>query len=466
MDMNLGLTTTLKQEQTLTPQMLQSLALLPMPILELKAHIQEEIQSNPALEIPDTEFQFQAQSQNTETRVIDDRLDDADSSYYESTSFENPSFDPEASDRKQMLIENTALDGETLKEHLEKQIGELQICDSERSNAILLVSNLNSDGFFILPLETLFENTNATKEEIDKAVALVQSLDPAGVCVSDFRQSLILQAKLSGMAEQDLKVFSEMVNNHLEKLKNGKFKEVSVSLHVPEEDVMTLFSILKSFTPYPGANFGSDGEKYIEPDLSIHVVDGSLIVDLNKSDIPQLVVSQEFQDLAAELKGPDAKEASSYISKSIRDANQLIQQVNMRFDTLYKAACAIADIQSEFFFNGPRYLKTMTLRDVAERIGVHEATMSRLAQSKYIETDFGLFQLKYFFSQGVPAASDSSETVSRNVVKEMIREIISEKGALSDQKISDLLLEKGVKCARRTVSKYRAELNIDSSYSR
>ena len=124
------------------------------------------------------------------------------------------------------------------------------------------------------------------------------------------------------------------------------------------------------------------------------------------------------------------------------------------------------EIQSEFFLKGPRYLKTMTLRDIAEKIGVHETTMSRLAQSKWVDTDWGLFQLKYFFSQGVATTSGNQESVSRNVVKDMIAEIIAENGALSDQKISDLLLSRGVKCARRTVSKYRGELNIDSSYSR
>ena len=457
----LNLSQSLKTEQTLSPQMLQSLALLPMPILELKAHIQAEIESNPALEIPDSEYDI-SQLGPEKDSSLDDRMDDADSADYEDFSY----YDPEASDRKQMLIENSSAPGETLKEHLMTQLGEADI--SERTEAIgeMLISNLDQNGFYILSLEDLFENEDYTKEEINEAVSVVQSFDPAGICVPDFRASLILQAKLSGMVEQDLKVFSQMVNEYLEKLKAGKFKEVSTALRIPEEDLQTFFSILKGLTPYPGQNFSSDGVTHVEPDFSIRAKDGSLVLELNRGDIPNLEITSGFEDLADNLSGQEAKEANAYIRDAVRQARTLITQVNMRFQTLYKAAMALMEIQSEFFLKGPRYLRTMTLKDIAEKIGVHETTMSRLAQSKWVDTDWGLFQLKYFFSQGVATTSGNQDSVSRNVVKDMIAEIIAENGALSDQKISDLLLSRGVKCARRTVSKYRGELNIDSSYSR
>ncbi len=457
----LNLSQSLKTEQTLSPQMLQSLALLPMPILELKAHIQAEIESNPALEIPDSEYDLSQFGPEKETS-LDDRMDDADSADYEELSY----YDPEASDRKQMLIENSSAPGETLKEHLMTQLGEADI--SERTEAIgeMLISNLDQNGFYILSLENLFENESYSKEEIKEAVSVVQSFDPAGICVPDFRASLILQAKLSGMVDQDLQIFSQIVNEYLEKLKSGKFKEVSTALRIPEEDLQTFFSILKGLTPYPGQNFSSDGVTHVEPDFSIRSKDGVLVLELNRGDIPNLEITSGFEDLADNLSGQEAKEANAYIKDAVRQARTLITQVNMRFQTLYKAAAALMEIQSEFFLKGPRYLRTMTLKDIAEKIGVHETTMSRLAQSKWVDTDWGLFQLKYFFSQGVATTGGNQESVSRNVVKDMIAEIIAENGALSDQKISDLLLSRGVKCARRTVSKYRGELNIDSSYSR
>ena len=464
MDSMIGLSQSLKTEQTLSPQMLQSLALLPMPILELKAHIQAEIESNPALEIPDSEYDMSIGGQEAS---LDDRMDDADSSYYEDSSYEGMSYaDPEASDRKQMMIENSSAPGETLKEHLMVQLGEVPMPERIRTIAETLISNLDQNGFFMLSLDALFENSDFTESEIAQALDIVQGFDPAGICVQDFRQSLILQAKLSGMAEEDLAVFSEMVNEHLEKLKSGKFKEVASSLHISEEDLQTFYSILKSLTPYPGANYSAEGISAVEPDFSIHNNNGTLVLEINRGDIPNLEITPGFESMADELTGSEAKEAASYIRDSVRQAKNLINQVKLRFQTLFKAASAIMEYQSEFFLKGPRFLKTMTLKDIAERINVHETTMSRLAQSKWVDTDWGLYQLKYFFTQGVSTTSGGQESVSRNVVKDMIAEIISENGALSDQKISDMLLSRGIKCARRTVGKYRSELNIDSSYTR
>lgn len=466
----------LRQEQTLSPQMLQSLALLPMPILELKAHIQQEIESNPALEIPEREFEdpsIQAVSTQTGSMEaggsnLDDRMDDADSSYYEGLAGDSheAGYDSEASDRFNAMLENTPSKGQTLQEHLLEQLGETNIPNSVRRAAEILISDLDANGFYILQPQQLFENSRYSSETIDEAIRTVQGFDPNGVCTKGFRESLVLQAKLSGMADEDLGTFKGLVDTQLERIKAGKNKEAAQSLGITEQDLETFVSILKTLTPYPGRNYGTDDEGYIEPDISIHNKDGALQLEINRSGIPTLEVSTEFETLANGLKGPKAKEASRYIGSCVKQANLLIDQVNLRFKTLYNAAAAIMEIQREFFLHGPRYLKTMTLKDVAERIGVHETTMSRLAQSKWVDTDWGLFQLKYFFTQGVSSAQPGNETVSRNVVKDMIKEIIRERGALSDQKISDLLLEKGVKCARRTVGKYRAELNIDSSYER
>ena len=461
MDNGLILNQSLRTEQTLSPQMLQSLALLPMPILELKAHIQSEIESNPALEIPDSEYDMNI-SGSDGSATMDDRMDDADSSYYEDMNYS----DPEASDRKQMMIENSSAPGETLQEHLMVQLGEVPITERIAETGEMLISNLNPNGFYILPLEELFDGSDFTQDEISEAVSVVQNFDPAGICVPDFRASLILQAKLSGMAEEDLAIFSDIVNLHLEKLKAGKFKETASALRISEEDLQTFWSILKGMTPYPGQNFSADGINAVEPDFSIRNNNGTLVLEINRGDIPKLEITPGYESLADDLRGQEAKEAAAYIRDSVRQARNLINQVNLRFQTLFKAASAIMEYQSEFFLKGPRYLRTMTLKDIAEKIEVHETTMSRLAQSKWVDTDWGLFQLKYFFSQGVSTTSGDQESVSRNVVKDMIAEIISENGALSDQKISDMLLSRGIKCARRTVGKYRAELNIDSSYGR
>ena len=480
--MDLGLTQSLKQEQTLSPQMLQSLALLPMPILELKAHIQNEIESNPALEIPEREFNELPSEAKPEPDSsdsgYDEGFDDADSSYYESSldAYDNNSYGAsdsyysadaeEASDKANQMLENSSVGGKSLQEYLTEQLGEVPVSEDVKAAATMLISNLDENGFFLLTPQNLFETSNFSQDVINQAIKTVQGFDPSGVCVENFRQSLILQAKNLGLAESDVEIFTNLVNNELEKINAGKLKEVAQDLKISEEDLDSFVAILKSLTPYPGRNYSTDSGAYIEPDFAIHNVNGTLTLELNKGDIPNLEVSPDFCALSKQLKGPEAKETNRWINKRVKEANLLIDQVNLRFKTLYNAALALMDFQRDFFLKGPRYLKTMRLKDIAEKIEVHETTMSRLAQSKYVETDWGLFPLKYFFSQGVSSATSPNTTVSRNVVKDLVKEIIEENSALSDQKISDLLKSKGIDCARRTVSKYRKELNINSSYQR
>lgn len=461
---SVSLQQTLKTEQTLSPQMLQSLALLPMPITELKEFIQKEIESNPALEIPEREFDSPAAAGSLDVMGPESpNLDDADSSVYEQMS--HGSYDPEASDRKQQMIENTAASGESLSEHLMVQLVESTLDERCREVGEFLIGNLDANGFFIVPLSELFEGKSFTEEEIDKTLETVRSFDPYGICVSDFKASLVLQAKLSGCRGHDLEIMTDLINNRLEQLKNGRFNDIALALGISTQDVEVYYSVIKSLTPFPGRAYDSNAETFIVPEFSVHRRDDKLEMKMNRDNLPDLEISPDFAALADGLSGSDAKEANNYIKNSIRQAKTLISQVNLRFETLFKAATAIVQLQSQFFYNGPQYLKSLTLKQVADMIGVHETTMSRLSQNKYVDTDWGLFPMKYFFSQGT-RSSDSEEGVSRNAVKSMIEEILKENPKLSDQKISDKLAGRGVKCARRTVSKYRSELNIDSSFTR
>lgn len=453
-----ALNQTLKTEQTLSPQMLQSLALLPMPITELREFVQHEIESNPALEIPAQEFGNHSPVSENEQRSLDDRMDDADSSVYEQMSF--GTYDPEASDRKQQMIENTAPRGESLSEHLMVQLIESPLDASCRQIGELLIGNLDANGFLIVPLQTLFEDKDFSKEDIEETLETVQGFDPYGICVADFKESLVLQAKLLGLNGKDLELVSELIDNRLDQLKSGKFNEIALALGISPEEVQDFYSFIKTLTPFPGRSYDMASETYIVPEFSVRRRDDVLELRMSRGNLPDLEISPEFSALAEGLSGSEAKEANSYIKDKIRQAKTLISQVRLRYDTLQKAAQALVSVQSRFFFNGPQYLKSLTLKQVADMIGVHETTMSRLTQNKYVDTDWGIFPMKYFFSQGV------GEDVSRNAVKEMIAQILKEDPKLSDQKISDRLAQQGIKCARRTVSKYRAELNIDSSFVR
>lgn len=440
--MEISLTQGLKQQQVLSTQIIQTLALLPMNVTELNEYVQKEIESNPALEIPDYEPEIPEISGPEQS--FDKEADDYQSEY-------SDSYDYEASDRKQSAIENSDIYGESLQEHLKNQLSECDVPDTVYEICENLIGNLDQNGFFLVSLESLFEEKNYSEDDITQALSLVRTFDPYGICAKDYKESLIIQAKCSGMQEADLKIFSELVNNYLDAMQSGKSRDISKRLGISTEDLETYWSILKSFTPYPGRSYSSEADNYVIPEFSVHIVDGSLEVEMNRGNFPQVSISEDFKSLAKDITGPAAKETAEYISESMKKARSLISQLEMRYNTMFNAATAIVEFQRDFFFHGPRALKTLTLKKVADSIGVHETTMSRLCQNKWVETDFGILPMKYFFSQGV-------EEVSRNAVKDMIADIVKENPKLSDRKISDILAEKGIKCARRTVNKYRSEM--------
>lgn len=421
----------LQIQQNLSPQMLQSLALLPLPIQDLQTYIKNEIESNPALEIPESDIMEE---------YHDDKLLTEHS-------------DEDASDRKESFLENIPNKNESLTEHLLRQLGVIHTDSVTNEISQLLIGNLDANGFFIVPLSTLFENKKYSEDQINQALSLVRSFEPYGVCVSDFRESLILQAKCSGMNSSDIEIFALLVNNHLEDIKNSKLSETARALRISQEDLETFIDILKSFTPYPGRAYSDTGTLYAIPEFSIHNVDGKLVLNISNANLPSLVISSDFETLA---KQTQSKEENDYINTCLKQAKNLIMQVQMRYQTLSKTALALMELQEDFFFNGSRFLKTLTLKEVAEKVGVHETTISRLSQNKYVETDFGLFPLKYFFSQGV--ITNSGQTISRNAIKDMIAEFKRNNPKLSAQKISDMLSQRGISCARRTVAKYLSEI--------
>ncbi len=493
----------LKQEQTLSAAMIQSLSLLTLNVMDLKQAINAEIEKNPALEIPDSEFGADGHNSSSkgktsfssEGRAYNE--DDEDSSFYEKTSysgelspvssygFDTPS--AEETDTKNIL-EATLQNTESLYTHLIKQLGLTDADAVTRKIAELLIGSLDENGFFTLNLSELFKDTPYTDKQIKNALNLVQSFDPAGICCKDYKESLILQARLGGMKSSDLTVFSSIINNYMDDLKNGKFARIALKLHISEEDLSSFYKILKNLNPFPGALFGNNSESVIIPDATIHSVNGELVLDIDKSSLPPLRISEDFKKLANEHFSKSDKGAKTYIAKQIREAENFIGMIDMRFKTLYRTLLVIMEKQKDFFLNGPKHLHSLTLKEVANELDLSESTISRLCSSKWISTDWGLKPLKFFFSSGVkqtnvgkpdnPASSQmsslapedaaSSETnlsaasqntdISKSSIKEIISEIIKEYGKISDQKISDKLAEKGIKIARRTVNKYRAEL--------
>ena len=471
MDIQIEQSQKLDIKQTLSPLMLQSLNILPMTALELSEYIGTQIENNPALEIPDSVFDsstIKSDYTNSHDYTYDNLDNDSDNySDTYSEKLNNPDdFNQSLSDEKTDFIENLSNSKETLSEHLLSQLGTLKITKEEREIGETLIGNLDVNGFFISPINSIFNNNDSdnvyTEEEIEKVITIIQSLDPIGTCVSNYKESLIIQAKALNLNPEDFFLISNIINNHLDLIKNDKYNQLSKELGVDEEDIISYVKIIKSLNPFPGNAFNYGSNTYIEPDISIryHISkNNEKIIEINvsKTNLPNIKISESFKELTE--KNKKNKKLQDFARQSIVQAENLISMVNLRYKTLYKTAVSLAKFQKEFFINGKEYLKTLRLEDVAKDINVHETTLSRLSQNKYVDTEWGIFSLKYFFSQGV-------NDVSRNSIKDLIFNIITNNPELSDQKIADKLKDSGISCARRTVNKYRKELNLESSYYR
>lgn len=464
MELSPNLSLSQKQQLKLSPQLLQSFELMALPLAELQQKIKSEIESNPALELPSSwevsYERFAQQKQKKESSGSDDTY--SDSSSYGS---DYGGYDNEASDRQQMFMENALSEEETLQEHLLSQLGCESLTDEEYTVGEILITNIDSNGFFIEdPSDFL---TSAQAVHLQKLLKIIHQFEPAGVGVKDWRQSLILQATLKGLKDADMEHFKALVNDNLELMRANKQSQVAKNLGIDEEELDALYSFLKTLTPFPGQGFASGPQQFVIPDLSIKAEDGELLLSMNNSSLPDLRVNTEFESLAEDLGNTDeAKKAQQYIQNQLKSANSLIFQIQVRNQTLYRLAQVLLTWQQDFFLFGPQYIKPLTQKEVAAQIGVHETTVSRISTAKWIDTDWGIIPVKKLFSNAV---GEEGAELSKQAAKETIRQILEEhqgEKALSDQKISDILKERGISVARRTVAKYRNELNIDPSFIR
>lgn len=457
--MALSLSLSQKQQLKLSPQLLQSFELMALPLAELQQKIKAEIETNPALEIPNTReasFEVFAEKRENKESFSDDYSDS------ESYGSDRGGYDTDASDRQQSFMENALSDEETLQEHLLSQLGCEALSELEYEVGMILITNLDANGFHVQePLGLLKKEQKALFEPMLKRL---QRFDPPGIGVNDWRESLILQAQIKGMEGEELQAFSLLVQDNLDLIRANKQAQVAKNLGIELEELEVLYTFLKTLTPYPGQGFASGPELYVTPDISIRKEEGELLLRMNSSSLPDLTINSEFEAFSLEKEMP--KETQTYIQEQLKRASSLMFQVQLRNQTLYKVGQVLAEKQKEFFLSGPAFIKPLTQKSVADQIGVHETTVSRISTAKWIDTDWGIIPIKRLFSSAV---GDEGEQVSKSAAKEIIRQILKEhqgSKALSDQKISDLLKERGISVARRTVAKYRNELNIDPSFIR
>ncbi len=465
MDLYQKIETQLSQKLSLSPEMLQSLEIIQLSSIDLLEKINKELLENPALEIDYKKNKKKEADQslyNIENTFSDDNTKFLDSSSADISSGVSPNSGK--LDTKRQFLEGVISVKETLSDHLLWQLRGLNLNEKERILGETIISLIDHDGFFKYELEEIF-----SPEELAKARDILESIqlfDPVGIASKDVRSALLYQLETVPEGKLDRNSYI-IVNEYFDLMINRKDALIAKNLGIKIEDVRSAFDFLSKFSPYPGREFDTEEIKYIIPDVYIYKRDDEIIVEINKETIPPLTISGYMDKISNEVKNRrNLEEESRYILDKVSQAKRFIYALRHRSDSLFRLAMALSKYQSDFFYSGPKALKPLTMKVIAEEVGLSESTISRLASSKYIQTDWGLHEIKYFFTNSIGKSGENEK--SSESVRELIKEIIlnEKEGKITDQKISQILENKGIKIARRTVAKYRKKLDILPSHYR
>lgn len=449
----------LKQTQKLvmTPQLQQAIKMLQLSNMELSQKIEEELIENPALEIDEGEDEYEKEiiSNEIEANENDDGSENLEDEYFYEDKNYSHTEDRSLGNKKREFIEGTVFREETLKEYLLWQIRLLKISPEDFRTYEILIGYIDAMGYLSIPLKNISNEVGLPLEKLEKVLKIIQGLDPPGVGARDIKECLMIQLKNRG----NFPIVEKIILEFLNEIKLRKFEEISKKLKITQAKVREAFSIMAKLEPYPGRQFYSGEIKYIIPEVIVEEREGNFEVISNNSFIPKLRINSYYKNLL-KRKTSD-KRIKGFVSEKVQRAKNFIHWIDQRESTLVRVTKAILEEQIDFFRDGPKHLKPLILKDISDKVDLHESTISRITSSKYVQTPFGVFQLKYFFSTTIPAYG--SKEYSSTSIKEMIKDIVhneKSKRHFSDQKIADLLAVRGIKIARRTVAKYRKGLKI------
>ena len=452
----------LKQVQKLkmTPQLYQAVRLMALPLQELRTTIEEELEKNPALQVMEdrSTVSLDALPAREKSEGDGDFFDHSSDTGYSRADAEA------ASDARRQFIEGALSLPESLQEHLLWQLTVQPIPELWLTVGELLIRNLDENGFHREPPEILLKE-DKEKEVLPKLLDLIQGFDPVGVCVKDVQESLLVQIRRHASPHPRA---AELVEKWFPELEKQKLRDIEKGMRISESKLREITTFIRTLDPLPGRSYSRDVVRYVLPDVQVTIQDGEFVIILNDEVIPVLGLNPLFEQMSSGKEKAKDPKTRQFVTQNLQEARWFIRTIGQRNETLLKVCRAIVEFQREFFVKGPKFLKPLTLKDIAGEIGVHEATVSRITSAKYVQTEWGIFPLKHFFSNSVAGTGSSGSRFSKEGVKEIIREIIGKEGGgtLSDQKIVEMLAGQGVSIARRTVAKYRGELAIDSSYQR
>jgi RNA polymerase sigma-54 factor len=463
--------TKLVQKLILTPSLQQAIKLLPMSTLELSDLLNQEMVENPLLEEVPTEDLQPAEAaatpekQEPEAEKRDKaEWDDSDYEYFFGDYLDD-GYRPHAPTEIKELppIENTLSTSSSLTDHLMWQLSLQSDEPLVRDIGTAILGNLDDDGYLVASLDEIAAMGPWPTEDVERALKVVQGFDPIGVAARDLQECLLLQIRHLGLEGTPTE---KIVTEHLRLLQNHQVPEISRKLGLPIEDLKEHIEIIRHLDPKPGSRFNPSQSQYVIPDVYVVKVEDQYVAVLNEDGLPQMRISPVYRRLL-DKNTENSDETRAYVKDKFRSALWLIKSVEQRQKTIHKVATSIINFQKDFLDHGIEHLRPLVLRDVANDIGMHESTVSRVVTNKYMHTPQGVFEMKYFFHSGI--SSSYGESVSSVTIKQRIRKIIEAEDPrkpLSDSKIVSILQREGLVLARRTIAKYREELKIPTSNQR
>ncbi len=453
----------MSQKLILSPQMQQAIHMLQIPLMELTQLAQQEMSANPLLEedieqqdpesedeSPDTDADQEFQEEFEKLSQLDDEWREY---FRQTTAVRRVS---EEDEERRKYFEDSITSEETLQEHLESQFSLNDLSELENNIGKIIIGSIDENGYLQSDLEGLAQTAGASAAEVEKILKVIQAMHPVGVGARSIGECLALQLDRLG---KNGNLAAAIVTRHLEELAKKHYAQIAKALNTSVEEVLKAAQLIATLEPKPGRLFSVNRAQYVIPDVVVEKVDEEYVILLNDDRIPHLRISNLYRNI---INQQDTKEETrNYIKEKVKSGLWFIKNIQQRQQTIYNISKYIVDRQKPFLDEGISFLKPMTMREVADAVGIHESTVSRAIANKYMQTPQGVFQMKFFFTTGIE--TQSGESLSASNVKNRIQELIGSedpKHPLSDQKIISMLGQEGVKIARRTIAKYRSELNI------
>ncbi len=466
--------------QKLSPQQIQMIKLLEIPAIQMEQRIKKELEENPALEEGEDEEEVD-QPEDEEVEIteekdrdqdeftIDDYIDDDDIPEYR---LQTSNYSKDDEKRNEIPFSS----GSSFHEHLSSQLGLRELTQDQRILGDYIIGNIDEDGYLRRELANIvddlafLQNITTTEEELEKVLGIIQDLEPAGVGARTLRECLLLQLEKKDLALPSAKLAFTILSDYFDEFTKRHYDKIIARLGISEDDLKGVIEEILKLNPRPGGSYSdaySKSSPSIIPDFILELDEEGFDLHLNSRNLPELRLSKAYQEMLqtySRTKGEkrEMKDAVMFVKQKIDSAKWFIDAIRQRQNTLLLTMNAILEYQEEYFIDGDETnLKPMILKDVAEMTGLDISTVSRVANSKYIQTHFGIFPLKFFFSEGLQ--TDSGEEVSTREIKRILQDCIGneeKRRPLTDEKLTEILQEKGYQIARRTVAKYREQLDI------